>query len=180
MSYDVCYWSTITWRDTLCVSQSDYTHPLTHTAQYHRTSSKLTHTCQFPRTSSTTITYHQLRWSIRLGLDLEVPFESRLDRFFYCGCVYTVQQTVQGRGVYMQCYEKHLNSMGHDLGLPVVANLPQIAGDDVKQYSLTHQCHFSIDPFSAGTVFTRQNLTSVDVRFWRIKMVPALKELKYL
>ena len=29
--------------------------------------------------------------------------------------------------------------------------------------------------FSAGTVFIRQNLTSVDVRFWRIKTVPALK-----
>ena len=31
--------------------------------------------------------------------------------------------------------------------------------------------------FSAGTVFIRQNLTSVDVRFWRIKTVPALKGL---
>ena len=29
------------------------------------------------------------------------------------------------------------------------------------------------------TVFIRQNLTSVDVRIWRIKTVPALKELKY-
>ena len=29
--------------------------------------------------------------------------------------------------------------------------------------------------FSAGIVFIRQNLTSVDVIFWRIKMVPALK-----
>ena len=28
-------------------------------------------------------------------------------------------------------------------------------------------------------VFMRQNLTSVDVRFWRIKTVPAPKELKY-
>ena len=34
--------------------------------------------------------------------------------------------------------------------------------------------------FSAGTVFISQNLTSVDVRFWRIKTIPALKELKYL
>ena len=31
--------------------------------------------------------------------------------------------------------------------------------------------------FSAGTVFVRQNLTSLDVRFWRIKTVPALKGL---
>ena len=29
-------------------------------------------------------------------------------------------------------------------------------------------------------VFIRQNLTSVDVRFGRIKTIPALEELKYL
>ena len=29
--------------------------------------------------------------------------------------------------------------------------------------------------FSAGTVFIRQNLTSVDVRFWRINTAPSLK-----
>ena len=34
--------------------------------------------------------------------------------------------------------------------------------------------------FRAGTVLIRQNLTSVDVRFWRIKTIPALKELKNL
>ena len=37
-----------------------------------------------------------------------------------------------------------------------------------------------INPFSAGTVIMSQNLTSVDVRFWRIKSIPALKELKDL
>ena len=31
--------------------------------------------------------------------------------------------------------------------------------------------------FSAGTVIARQNLTSVDVRFWRVKTVPAMKGL---
>ena len=31
--------------------------------------------------------------------------------------------------------------------------------------------------FSAWTVFRRQNLTSADVRFWRLKTVPALKGL---
>ena len=36
------------------------------------------------------------------------------------------------------------------------------------------------NPFSAGTVFIRQNMTSVDVRFWRVKTVPTLEELKYL
>ena len=34
------------------------------------------------------------------------------------------------------------------------------------------------DFFSAGIVFIRQNLTSIDVRFWRIKTVPVLKGLK--
>ena len=34
--------------------------------------------------------------------------------------------------------------------------------------------------FSAGTDFMRQNLTSTDVRFWRIKTLPALKELKII
>ena len=31
-----------------------------------------------------------------------------------------------------------------------------------------------LNPFSAGTVFIRQNLTSVDVRFWRINTIPTL------
>ena len=34
-----------------------------------------------------------------------------------------------------------------------------------------------VNYFSAGTVFIRQNLTSADVRFWRIMTVPALKGL---
>ena len=29
------------------------------------------------------------------------------------------------------------------------------------------------NPSSAGTDFRRQNLTSVDVRFWRLKAIPA-------
>ena len=37
------------------------------------------------------------------------------------------------------------------------------------------------NPFSAGTVFRRQNLTSVDVRFWRLKTIHALIEItKYI
>ena len=31
-----------------------------------------------------------------------------------------------------------------------------------------------ISPYSAGIDFSRQNLTSVDVRFWRLKSIPAL------
>ena len=34
------------------------------------------------------------------------------------------------------------------------------------------------NPFRAGTVFSRRNPTSVDVRFWRLKTVPALEEFK--
>ena len=37
-----------------------------------------------------------------------------------------------------------------------------------------------INPYSAGIDFRRQNLTSVDVRFWRLKSIPALYELSYL
>ena len=36
-----------------------------------------------------------------------------------------------------------------------------------------------INPHSAGTDFISQNRPSVAVRFWRIKAVPELKELKY-
>ena len=37
-----------------------------------------------------------------------------------------------------------------------------------------------INPIRAGIFFILQNLTSVDVRFWHTKSIPALKELKYL
>ena len=37
-----------------------------------------------------------------------------------------------------------------------------------------------IKPYSWEIGFRRQNLTSLDVRFWRLKLIPALKELKYL
>ena len=35
------------------------------------------------------------------------------------------------------------------------------------------------DSYSAGVDFSRQNLTSTDVRFWRIKTVPALEGLSF-
>ena len=31
-----------------------------------------------------------------------------------------------------------------------------------------------LNPYSAGIDFSRQDLTSVDVRFWRLKSIPAL------
>ena len=33
---------------------------------------------------------------------------------------------------------------------------------------------YNVNPYSAGIDFRRQNLTSVDVRFWRLKSNPAL------
>ena len=41
-----------------------------------------------------------------------------------------------------------------------------------------YKCFNNIFSFSAGTVFIRQSLTYKDVRFWRIKTVPALKGLR--
>ena len=35
-----------------------------------------------------------------------------------------------------------------------------------------------INHFNARSDFRRQYLTSVDVRFWRLKSIPALEELK--
>ena len=42
------------------------------------------------------------------------------------------------------------------------------------RYIRTH--HYYYYYLSAGTVFRRQNLTSIDVRFWRLKTISALKE----
>ena len=36
-----------------------------------------------------------------------------------------------------------------------------------------------VNPFSAGIVFRRHNLTFVDVIFWRLKDDPALNEFEY-
>ena len=45
-----------------------------------------------------------------------------------------------------------------------------IARDDLIMKNLL--CN--IDPYNAGIDFSRQNLTSVDVRFCRLKSIPAL------
>ena len=39
-------------------------------------------------------------------------------------------------------------------------------------------CDRGINPYCAGVDFSRQNLTSVDVRFWRLKSIPALFRVK--
>ena len=36
--------------------------------------------------------------------------------------------------------------------------------------------YFGINPFSTGIDFIRQNLTSIEVRFWRLKSIPVMKE----
>ena len=35
---------------------------------------------------------------------------------------------------------------------------------------------YRYNPVSAGIDFGRQNLTSVDVKYWRLKSIPALKK----
>ena len=39
---------------------------------------------------------------------------------------------------------------------------------------------WAFNTYSAGIDFRRQYLTSVDVRFWRLKSILALNEFKYL
>ena len=39
------------------------------------------------------------------------------------------------------------------------------------RYHIAAFLNIGLNSFSAGIVFIRQNLTSVDVRFWRIKTV---------
>ena len=41
-------------------------------------------------------------------------------------------------------------------------------------YHNTYVNNFAINSYSAGIDFRRQNLTSVDVRFRRLKSIPAL------
>ena len=50
-----------------------------------------------------------------------------------------------------------------------------LAGYIQHMYTVAHIYNY-IYPYSAGINFRRQNVTSVDVRFWRLKQ---LKELKY-
>ena len=41
-------------------------------------------------------------------------------------------------------------------------------------FEFSVQTFHNINPYSAGIDFSRQNLTSVDVSFWRLKSIPAL------
>ena len=44
----------------------------------------------------------------------------------------------------------------------------------VYAYDKDGFCAKKVNPYSAGIDFSRQNLTSVDVRFWPLKSIPAL------
>ena len=44
----------------------------------------------------------------------------------------------------------------------------------LKDDSCIENCVLTINPYRAGIDFSRQNLKSVDVRFWRLKSIPAL------
>ena len=87
-------------------------------------------------------------------------------------CVYTVLQTVQSPGVSRACYgtvhyTEQLKSSkrvwhSRDFGFFLSQYCHDCAESDVREYSLSE---LSFKSFSAGTVFRRQNLRSVDVRF---------------
>ena len=46
--------------------------------------------------------------------------------------------------------------------------------NDKSERVISFQYKHFVNPCSAGTVISRQNLTSVDVTFWRLMAVPAL------
>ena len=46
--------------------------------------------------------------------------------------------------------------------------------DDNKGNKAKYYITRSINPYSAGIDLSRQNLTSVDLRLWRLKSIPAL------
>ena len=52
--------------------------------------------------------------------------------------------------------------------LQIPSVVTAVAGDK------SHTARNIFNPHSAGIDFSRQNLTSVDVRFWRLKSIPTL------
>ena len=55
---------------------------------------------------------------------------------------------------------------------------PGVTHDADSYYFADHV--YIINPFSAGIDFRRQNLTSADVRFRRLKSIPALKKYRFI
>ena len=65
--------------------------------------------------------------------------------------------------------------------LYLVQDIANIIASNVNHTAIrmitTVTVNFSINPYSAGIDFSRQNLTSIDmedVRFWRLKSIPVL------
>ena len=72
---------------------------------------------------------------------------------------------------------KRLSSFSGAFIKVIQPTCPKIRGDK-KPRKLRLSNHAKsefekVNPFSAGIIFIRQNLAFVDVRFWRIKMIPA-------
>ena len=49
-----------------------------------------------------------------------------------------------------------------------------VVANKITEVSIVIIRALGVNPYSAGIDFSRQNLTSADVRFWRLKSIPAL------
>ena len=62
----------------------------------------------------------------------------------------------------------------------LIRNKSRYAHPSNKPFNATALSSYFFNPYSAGIDFSRQNLTSVDVRFWRLKSIQALWVWYYL
>ena len=68
-------------------------------------------------------------------------------------------------------FVRHLIHFGMGIGVQTWARFFLIL---LKYILIENLERPTFNPYSAGIDFSRQNLTSVDVRFWRLKSIPAL------
>ena len=73
-------------------------------------------------------------------------------------------------------HSRLLNSLEDSICTTPMTNIRQTSEPTFEFHSNNAELIKRINPYSAGIDFRRQNLTSVDVRFWRLKSIPALKE----
>ena len=59
---------------------------------------------------------------------------------------------------------------------PLVVEIKSEIKSVFKDVKWSFNASWGLNPYSTGIDFSRQNLTSVDVRFWRLKSLPALYE----
>ena len=65
----------------------------------------------------------------------------------------------------------------HDnLNFKILSSTPPEPYCPLWQPETRHIINLKINPYSAGINFSRQSLTSADVRLWRLKLIPALYE----